>query len=470
MTRDKSLISKNKLLLASLLLLLPTQYSCNKSDLFEDGDIIHIETPDWAAETHEVRTYPDYDQVFPQEEVLKLNITIDSEYWQQLEDDPADNLGSGFSPFGGPGGGPGGPGETDFDPIWIPCSLVFEGVEWYQVGIRVKGNSSLRSTYNSGLKKFSFKLDFDEFEDNYPAIDNQRFYGFRQLNLNNNFEDKSFLREKVGSDLFREYGLVSARTAFAAIYIDYGEGEQYFGLYTLVEEVDDTVLDDQLGHSGGNLYKPEGSAATFAYGTYDESEMEKKNNEGDYTDVNALYTIINSNDRIDDNENWKSELESIFDVDEYIKWLAANTTMQNWDTYGKMNHNFLLYNNPDSNTIIWIPWDNNESLQEGKMGGALSLSLSEVGDDWPLIRYIIDENEYLELYHAHLEVFISETFTSTRMQNKYQTLADMIQEWVYLEESNFSFLNNDYEFNSAVETLKSHVQERSSSVLSYLNN
>lgn len=58
--------------------------------------------------------------------------------------------------------------------------------------------------------------------------------------------------------------------------------------------------------------------------------------------------------------------------------------MQNWDTYGRMTHNYYLYNNPESGKLEWIPWDNNEALQDGKMGGALSLSLSEVGVNWPL--------------------------------------------------------------------------------------
>ena len=55
-----------------------------------------------------------------------------------------------------------------------------------------------------------------------------------------------------------------------------GEGSQFFGVYTLVEEMDDTGIENQFGDDSGNLYKPDGTAASFAYGTYNEEEMVKK--------------------------------------------------------------------------------------------------------------------------------------------------------------------------------------------------
>ena len=82
-------------------------------------------------------------------------------------------------------GGPGGI-ELDFTPLWVPSTVEFDGKEWYQVGIRYKGNSTLLNAERSNTDKYPFKLDFDEFEDTYPAIENQRFFGFKQLNLSSN--------------------------------------------------------------------------------------------------------------------------------------------------------------------------------------------------------------------------------------------------------------------------------------------
>jgi spore coat protein CotH len=372
--------------------------------------------------------------------------------------------------LGSSGGRPGQAADVSSDPMWVPCSFNFNKTEWYYVGIRYKGNSSLKSTYQSGNKKLSFKLDFDEFEGDYLNIKNQRFYGFKQLNLKNNFDDTSLMREKVGADLFRQFGLASSETAFCVVYVDNGSGPQYYGVYTLVEEVDDTVLDSQFANGSGNLYKPDGTAASFASGTYNASQMELKTNEdsANYSDVKALYDIINSSTRTSDVETWKTNLEKVFNVDGFLKYLAANNTIQNWDTYGRMTHNYYLYNNPDNGLLTWIPWDNNEAFQVGKQGGALSFSMSEVGTGWPLINYIIAQPEYLAIYKTYLKKFIDEVFIPADMVSTYSTYYDLLKEYAYAEETGYTFIRNDSDFDQTIAALKTHVQSRNDAVNGFL--
>ncbi len=380
----------------------------------------------WSTETHSKDVDPNYDVVFLQDEVLRMDITISAENWIAMQNDLAENLSSG---------GPGGPGPGDesldgFDPIWVTANLEFDGILWNNIGVRYKGNSSLRSVFNSNVEKFSFKLDFDEFEDDYPEINNQRFYGFKQVNLNNNFEDYSVMHEKIAPDLFREFGVVAPNTSFCALYVSYGDESHYFGLYTLVEEVDNTVIKTQFANNDENLYKPEGSGATFAYGTFNTTDMYKKTNEetADYSDVEALYNTLHSPTRTSDIETWKSDLESIFDVDIFLKWLAVNTTIQNWDTYGRMDHNYYLYNNPESNKLQWIPWDNNEAFNEGKQGGSVKIDLSDVGSDWPIINYLIAVPEYETAYKEYLNQFVSEVFYSSKMEETYELYYNLIKD------------------------------------------
>ena len=99
--------------------------------------------------------------------------------------------------------------------------------------------------------------------------------------------------------------------------------------------------------------------------------------------LKRLYDALHSGTRISDPTAWRELLESEIDMNLFIKWLAANTVMQNWDTYGRMPHNYYLYNDPDSMRFVWIPWDNNEALQTGKQGGAINIDLSGVSDQWP---------------------------------------------------------------------------------------
>ena len=454
-----------KISLLSFAFLLALFFACRKDNLAVEGSDVLTDTTDysdWTDATHSNNVEPNYDVVFNQNEVLRFDIKIDSEDWSAMQSDLSTVLGS-------QGGRPGEASSSE-NPMYVPCSFNFNGKQWYHVGIRYKGNSSLRSAFQSGNNKLSFKLDFDQFEDDYPTIKNQRFYGFKQLNLDNNFDDPSLVREKVGADLFRQFGLVSANTAFCVVYLDNGSGSQYYGVYALVEEVDNTVYKTQFAQSTGNLYKPEGNAATFANGTYKTDEFYLKTNEeaADYSDVKELYDNLNSSLRTTDAESWKTNLESVFNVDVFLKWLAANTVIQNWDTYGRMSHNFYLYSNPENGLLTWIPWDNNEAFQDGKMDGAVSLSLNEVDDRWPLINYIIAQPEYNATYKTYLKQFVTQVFIPDQMTNTYTKYYDLIKDYANAEESGYSYILNKSDFDLAVETLKSHVTDRNEAVTSYL--
>ena len=71
--------------------------SCKKEAIIEGGN----ELSDWTAETHGYGATPNYDIVFNQNEVQRLDLVITPEYWQAMEDDME-------SIYGGLSGGPGG--------------------------------------------------------------------------------------------------------------------------------------------------------------------------------------------------------------------------------------------------------------------------------------------------------------------------------------------------------------------------
>ncbi len=375
-------------------------------------------------------------------------------------------------PMGPPPGGM--MADSQKKPKSVPCSVYFNNEKWEKVGIRFKGNSSLRASLHTGIKKLSLKLDFDQFEDEYPETKDQRFYGFKQLNLKNNFNDRSFIREKVAADLFTNFGIANPRTSFYQVYVDYGEGPKYFGIYTMVEEVDDTVIKTAFKSDKGNLYKPEGPAATFAEGSFTALEMNKKNNKktNDYSDVEKLQTILNSSLRLENYELWKSQLNEILDVPVFLKWLAANSVMQNWDTYGSMTHNFYLYNNPDNGLLTWIPWDNNEALQGGRRRSDNSLSLNKTSEDWPLIRYIIDDENWNEEYKRNVAEFTATVFNSDKLFSVYQNYQNLLSDYVTGkngEKPNYTFLQKDSDFTEAIEQLKQHLKDREKAVHDFLS-
>ena len=429
-------------------------------------DDTDFEVADWTTETHTKDVNPNFDEVFQDNAVKRLDIVITEARWQSMLDDMTATYGT----FG-VGGQQGGLLETDENPIFVPAEVFYNDKEWYRVGVRFKGNSSLQSSWQNGILKLSFKLDFDEFEDDYPQIDNQRFYGFKKLSLKNNYDDKSMLREKVAGDVFRSAGLVGSHTAFYTLYVDHGEGPIYFGLYTLVEEVDDTVIDTQFSDDDGNLYKPDGDAASFASGTYDEDEFVKKTNEdeADFSDVESLYTIINDGMRTTDASSWRSNLEAIFDTDVFLKYLAVNTVIQNWDTYGQMTHNYFMYNDEETGKLTWIPWDNNEALQDGKRSGSLALDFSDLNAaQWPLIGYMYQDEVYKSQYDTYVQEVVDGVFSIGTIQSQYAAYSVLIEPYATSEISGYTFLNNSSEFQTAVNELNTHVVSRAAAVSNYL--
>ncbi len=448
----------------------------------------------------------DYDVVFPQDTVNEITITISPDNWSLMMEDmtaiygeqgSGQRAGLAGRPVQAPGEGqkpaadgqnppadqmmPGRPGAgiigdaDDQNPVWVEAEFSFDEESWEHIGIRFKGNSSLRSTWSSGSLKLPFKLDFDQYEDEYSETEDQRFYGFKQLSFASNYRDDSLLREKIAADLFREAGMPSAQTAYYAVNIDYGEGPIYFGLYTAAEVVDDTLIETQFSDDSGNVYKPEGSGATFAAGSFSEASFDKEtnNDEGDYSDILALFDILHDQTRFSDPESWRENLEAVFDVDTFLNWLAVNTVIQNWDTYGVMQHNYYLYNDPDTSLLVWIPWDNNESLKSsGQMRdrSALELDLSGVGNNWPLVSYLRDDPIYYQTYQSYMDKFLADGFVMEEMAETYQYYHSLISPYVMEEGQEFTQISSTQAFDKSVNGLIQYTQERIETAENFLAN
>ena len=436
-------------------------------NLYEGNSDADFEAIDWTDETHSKYFDPNFEEVFNDGTVKRLDFVVTPERWQSMLDNMTDMYGE----FG-EGSSFGGLLDDTEDPIFVPAEVFYNGKQWYRVGVRFKGNSSLQTSWQQGILKLSFKLDFDEFEDDYPQINNQRFYGFKKFSLKNNYDDKSLLREKVAAEVFANAGLAVSHTAFYTLYVDHGNGPEYFGLYTLVEEVDGPVIDTNFASDDGNLYKPEGDGASFVENSFDEASFEKKTNEDeeDWSDILALFSALHSDSYNSNPTSWRAGLESVFDIDVFLKYLAVNQVIQNWDTYGKMTQNYYLYNNPENSRLTWIPWDNNEALQEGKMGGALRLDFSNIeAGQWPLIEKVYADDSYRAKYNEYVSQVIDGAFETNTIQATYDKYAALVQPYAEAEIAGYTFIINPGEFTQAIAELKTHAASRAAAAESYLN-
>jgi spore coat protein H len=180
-------------------------------------------------------------------------------------------------------------------------------------------------------------------------------------------------------------------------------------------------------------------------GTFDPATLDKQlpKRDPDVRDARALYDALHA-DRTDAPQ-WRRDLERRLDVDQFLRWLAVNTAILEWDAYGQMPHNYYLYADPRTGSrFTWIHWDHNESLgaklmppphdiaPPGRMrppgmppGGMRAmpgpradrpLDHSDVDDRWPLIRYVLDDQVYAQRYRAHLRDVIATVFVPSRIE------------------------------------------------------
>ena len=449
----------------------------------QGGFNVYVIDPDrpagWTELTHGNDADPNYGTAYAQDEVKRIDLIFNPTDWQAMLDDRTAEFGpfnSGLATFLELLGGE----SADewalnlSDPIYRPCTMLFEGKSWWHVGVRFKGQSSLAFPWMMGIMKFPFRFDMDEFEDDYPEIRNQRFFGFKELSLANNSMDNSLLREKVCSDIFREAGVPSPETAFYRLFVDYGVGPTYFGLYTMVEVPRKPMLESQFGDAGGNLYKAIlGEGATWS--VYDPTSFEKKTNknEDDWSDMEALFAALHAPRTYP--AVWRAGLQAVFNVDGFLRWLAVNTVIQNWDTYGNMPQNYFMYSDPSDGFVHWIPWDNNMALSNsGGQGLAPPLSIcldpAEVGDDWPLIRYLIDDPIYFAGYRSYVNDTIDGVFSTARQQKRLRDAHALIFPYVVGpdgEQEGYTFTSPNA-FDAELNILLGHVEKRRDAALEFL--
>ncbi len=426
----------------------------------------------WTEASHAKGTDGQVDVIWPEGEVLRLDIKICPEDFQAMQDELETFYGgsSGGGPGGGgPGaGGGGGGGAISFETPSYQSALVgFNGQTWPSVGVRYKGNSTLSQGYQQGSEKLPFRLKFDHYEDEIEEVDNQRFWGFKDLKFSSAFEDDSVIKDLMLAETFREAGVPAARGGFMQVYVDVGDGPEFWGVYTAFEDPSGELLDDWFGDDSGNAYKPDGEAAALGY--FDTEHFEKKTNEdeADFSDVQAFIAAINSSES--DREVWRSELEATFDVDNFLRYLALNNLVENWDSYGNMTHNYYLYGDPGQNgRLVWIPWDFNMSYGWSDHMAPLSLGMSEVRTDWPLLTELRDDPVYEAAYQAHMEELLEGAFSVQAQSEKIAAYHDLIAPYVAEEEAPFTSLSSQAAFEASTQELIDHVTDRHAAAADYL--
>jgi CotH kinase protein/Lamin Tail Domain len=236
------------------------------------------------------------------------------------------------------------------------CSVHFNNsmleVTVDSVGIRVRGNTSRQA-----LKK-SWKLSFNTF------VPGRQFHGLEKMNLNGEHNDPSITRSKLSWDVMNRMSVPGSRAAPVRLIIN--DGTLVDGIFINIEQIDEEFVEAWFGNKNGNLYKclykgeradlkyvAPGDADTYRWLGGGETYAEKNNDLPDYTDLAGFIQFINHSS----DTEFAAGIVSRLNVDNFLRAMAVDVVIGNWDNYWYGSNNYYLYHNEDTNRFEYIPYD-----------------------------------------------------------------------------------------------------------------
>lgn len=289
------------------------------------------------------------------------------------------------------------------DNIYRPAKLVIDGTTLQTVGFRIKGFTS------AGAHPFKkpFRIDFNEF------VKGQNYDGIKKLSLNNAAFDPSVMRDVLAFDVLRNAGVPASRTAYTRVYLN----DKYLGLYIMVEQVDKEFAQSRFNNDSGNLFK-----CTSAYDLrflggnkqdyHPVMSLKTNESEDDWSGFINFVKYINQEGISEDEFNTK--FPDLFDVPGFLKTLAVDVLLQNWDSYMDHGRNWYLYENTDTEKFHWIPWDYNFSFSDLHMD-VMADTPQFVSTPKPLIRNLLKKEENKRQLAAFYKYILSTNFTEERL-------------------------------------------------------
>ena len=130
---------------------------------------------------------------------------------------------------------------------YYAANLVIDGESYKNVAIRGKGNTSLSSVASMGSERYSFKVEFDHYDNSIS------YHGLDKLSLNNLIQDTTMMKDYLTYTMMAQFGAAAPLCSFVYITVN---GEDW-GLYLAVEGVEDSFLERNFGSDYGELYKPD---------------------------------------------------------------------------------------------------------------------------------------------------------------------------------------------------------------------
>ncbi len=264
------------------------------------------------------------EELFRPDHVLEISITLAPADWAALRVEP-DRIGMPKLTCGNR------PLEKPY--TYFPGDITVDGVTVTNVGVRKKGGFGSISDLRPGLK-----IKASEY-----AL-GQRISGLKRLTLNNNSQDRTFISQCLGYDLFRSAGLPASRCSFAHVTVN---GED-LGIYSNVESIKKNFLRRHFADDTGRLYE---SGGEFIGGAVNGFQPKTNKQAPDCSDLGPVVTALQTPDA-----QFPAALGAVVDTDSFLTYWGMEVLTDHWDGFANNQNNYFFYHDPTSDKFHFIPW------------------------------------------------------------------------------------------------------------------
>jgi hypothetical protein len=287
---------------------------------------------------------------------------------------------------------------------------------WPDVSIRIRGNTSRRvpevtnnnqhnpnnPRWQSAHFKFHFHRRWDHLSSTVNEVYRNRRFGGRYRSINTKWfkEEPMFVRELYSYNLFNKFGIwTAAKVKYVKMYIQVGNmiKPAYFGPYIMFEDFGDDYITERVkrkidpdGSKGIGFENNSGYLWKCSWKNGVGPSLENIANIDNHIgveDITLTYTHeftydLSSNDTqliaartqlkkfIQDlnsktGTDFKTWIDSVMDIDIFLKTLAVEVALGHWDNYWVNINNYYLYFDNISATdykVYLLPYDLDNTL------------------------------------------------------------------------------------------------------------
>ena len=268
--------------------------------------------------------------------------------------------------------------REDGEKEYIRADITIDGTLIEDVGLRLKGNSTLQSLSNNSMgggggggmtqlfednpEELPWLISFDEYEEG------RAYQGMTEIALRPAASGSEVaINEALALELTAESGQITQDYTFTSVTVNGSESAA-----RIVVDTPDTEWADELG--SGILTKARAGGSLDYVGddpTEYEDSFKQINAEGAY-DLQPVMTLMKFLNESTD-EEFAEELNDYVDTESFAKYVATQEILSNTDAMDGPGNNYYLWYDTTEKQFTVLSWDLNLALSGmgGGMGGGV---------------------------------------------------------------------------------------------------